>query len=173
MAGAIADCRHQWPDIELVLVQDRTLGLVEALTGHTVDIAIVRPPLPPQDGIALEVLASEGLLLAVHRQHRLARRRAVDIGELVDEGFISHGRQRGRAGLHDLIEQACQRAGFARVIAQYAPQYASGINLVAAALGVAIVPACMRHLRTDAVAYLPLRSDPPLVSEIAMASRAH
>lgn len=171
MADIIAACRHRWPEIELALVQDRTLGLVEALTHHTVDLALVRPPLAVQAGITLDVLAFENMMVAVHHRHRLAQRDMIDISELAGEAFISHGRQLGRAGLHDLIEQACQRAGFQRRMAQYAPQYASGINLVAAGLGVAIVPACLQRLHPDAVTYVPLRSDPPLISEIAMVSR--
>ena len=74
-------------------------------------------------------------------------------------------------GLSDAIVAACGRAGFSPRVAQEAPQLSSTVNLIAAALGVGIVPACMRHLRAESVAFLPLRGElPPAL--LALATRA-
>lgn len=76
------------------------------------------------------------------------------------------------SGLSDAIVVACLKAGFKPRVAQETPQLSSTVNFVAAALGVAIVPTCMRHLRAESVVFLPLRGELPVAS-IGFATRAH
>ena len=72
--------------------------------------------------------------------------------------------------LYDAIVGACQRAGFEPVIGQLAPQIASVVNLVAAELGVTIVPASMSQLRVKGVAYREIAGQAP-TAKFALAHR--
>jgi len=56
---------------------------------------------------------------------------------------------------------ACRQHGLSPRIGQQAPQLSSAVNLVAAGMGVAIVPASLRPLRPDGVLYRPLTLDWP------------
>ena len=66
----------------------------------------------------------------------------------------------GGAGLFGLVRDACQVAGFAPVVAQTVPQVGTIVCLVAAGLGVALVPESVCRLRLPEVLFRPLR-DPP------------
>jgi len=56
---------------------------------------------------------------------------------------------------------ACRQHGLSPRIGQQAPQLSSAVNLVAAGMGVAIVPASLRHLRPDGVVYRPFALEWP------------
>ena len=73
-------------------------------------------------------------------------------------------------GVWDGIVGACQRAGFSPRIEQEAIQMQTIVSLVAAGMGVALVPASLRHLRRTGVAYRPLADRSPQV-EIGVAWR--
>ncbi len=55
---------------------------------------------------------------------------------------------------------ACEATGFTPQVGQCAPQLSSTINLVAASLGISIVPASVRSLKPRTVLYVPLQGQP-------------
>jgi DNA-binding transcriptional LysR family regulator len=65
---------------------------------------------------------------------------------------------------------ACERSGFHPRLGQEAPQLTSTLNLVAAELGISVVPKSLKHLRTNDIAYLRLKGEAPLAS-LGLASR--
>lgn len=67
----------------------------------------------------------------------------------------------------------CERVGFSPIMAQQTPQMTSTINLVAAAIGIAIVPDCMRHLRPDGVRYIRLTGTDITASIVLAHRRSH
>jgi len=162
--------RADWPEVALTLTEGQSTILAARLRGGELDGAFVRPPLPDPAGLELLPLVAEPLLAAVPINHALAYRAQVHLTELAGEPFVLYPRENG-AGLSDAIVAACQEAGFTPRVAQQAPQLSSTVNLVAAALGVAIVPACMRHLRIESVAFLPLQGNVPVAS-LSFATRA-
>lgn len=95
------------------------------------------------------------MVAAVPVGHPAAKRRSVRLGALRDDLFVLYPR-RGGSGLSNQIVAECLRVGFPPRVGQDAPELTTAINFVAAGMGVAIVPACMQHLRPDAVRYLTL-----------------
>lgn len=151
--------RAKWPGVELLLEESHTETLIEALQQGTLDAAFIRPPIRSISVIQFEPLASDAMMVAVPLRHHLARRKSVVLRDLADEPFVVYPRKHG-AGLSDAVMAECRRAGFAPRVAQQAPQLSSTINLVAASVGIAIVPACMRHVRPESVTFIKLaRSD--------------
>jgi DNA-binding transcriptional LysR family regulator len=74
--------------------------------------------------------------------------------------------------LAEAIVSACKNAGFSPIVGQQAaPQMSSILNLVAAGLGVSVVPASMRGLLPDVVDYRPLDGTPAPRAPIALARR--
>jgi DNA-binding transcriptional LysR family regulator len=61
-------------------------------------------------------------------------------------------------------------AGFEPIIGQLAPQIASVVNLVAAELGVSIVPESMCQLQVSGVTYRPIAGQTP-TARVALAYR--
>jgi DNA-binding transcriptional LysR family regulator len=63
--------------------------------------------------------------------------------------------------LYDTVIGACRQAGFEPTIGQLATQIASVVNLVAAELGVSMVPASMGQVRVTGVVYRPIAGQSP------------
>ena len=74
--------------------------------------------------------------------------------------FLLFPRPIGPRLYHRLIG-ACRKAGFDPMIGQLVPQLASVITLVAANLGVSIVPVSMSQLQITGVAYRAITVRPP------------
>src|SRR5438067_2225806 len=62
-------------------------------------------------------------------------------------------------GLYDAIIAACQRAGFSPLVGQEAPRILSTLSLVAAGLGVSLVPASLERLGMDGVVFRRLSAE--------------
>jgi len=160
--------RSDYPDIDVSLEESQSTELALALREGRIDAAFVRPPLSA-DGIVVHLLEEEEMVVAVAREHRLARRKAVLLRDLQAETFILYPRI-VRPGLADAVVAACEQAGFVPKVEQYAPQLSSTINLVATSLGISIVPRSMQGLQPQAVAYVPLRGR-PLTALLGIAHR--
>ena len=134
----VASFRERFPRARFQLMQNAAhIVLAELLAGQ-VDLALVSPLPAAQGGIERVVLASEELFLAVPRSHRLAKRRAVSLAVLRDETFVC---LREGYALRSLTDHFCAQAGFAPQIAFEGEEIATLRALVAAGLGVAIIPA--------------------------------
>lgn len=159
--------RARQPDIELALREltgDRQLALLAA---GELDLGLMITP-PKVDGLNMRPIFREPLIAALPATHRLAsRRRRIDARDLAGDGFILFPRVLAPS-LHDLVIAVCQRAGFAPRIAQEAIQMQTILGLVAADLGVALVPACMANLRRPHVVYARLASPGVPVETVAV-----
>jgi DNA-binding transcriptional LysR family regulator len=161
--------RAQFPDVEVTLEEEPSTGLASALREGRIDVAFLRPPLADTRHLSIHALATEAMVAAVPLGHRLAGRTSIALRALADEDFILYPRA-VRPGLADAVVAACQQAGFTPRVVQYAPQLSSTINLVAASMGISIVPASMRGLQPEVVVYLPLKGR-PLSARLGIAHR--
>lgn len=146
--------RLNHPGVELSLRELTTAQQVAALEAKDIDIGFVRTP-PPSPHLACRVLTEEDFVVALPRFHRLARARPVALAGLREDPFILFPRSLA-TGLYDRIVTACQQAGFSPRVALETTQTPVMIGLVAAGLGVALVPACVGTLTWRNVVYRPL-----------------
>lgn len=166
----IGTFREQFPDLTLRLVENTTARLLDQLREGAIDVAFLRPALGETDGLRLHRLPDEALWAALPARHRLAGAKAIDLVDLAGEAFILYPRGNGRL-LYDSIIAACRNAGFSPRIAQEAPQMASTVNLVAAGVGVALVPESMCQLHAHGVTYVPIAGDGPKAQLMAAHAR--
>jgi DNA-binding transcriptional LysR family regulator len=73
--------------------------------------------------------------------------------------------------LYDTIITACRGAGFSPHVGQEAPRIISTLNLVAAGLGVSLVPESLRRLQMDGVVYRKLADNSQLTAPLILACR--
>ncbi|OZI71108.1 LysR family transcriptional regulator [Bordetella genomosp. 12] len=168
---AIRAYRDRYPGVHLSLSESTSAALLQALRLEEVDVAFVRPPYALDPDCATERVLDEPMLVALPPGHALCRKRSVPMKDLAQEEFVLYPRPIG-AGLYDAILSACLRAGFTPRVIQEAPQMASIISLVAAGVGIAIVPAAMRHMGAEGIEYRPIRGDAPRAL-LDMAYRRH
>jgi DNA-binding transcriptional LysR family regulator len=166
---ALASFRDAYPDIDLSLVEGLTPVLLERLVAGDADIAVVSSsPAGSIDSTAFELhhLLDECLLVAVSRDHRLARRRTVRLAELADDPFI------GSATAEETLLRASLPGGFQPRIDIVAAEWTGKLGCVAAGLGVALVPALAVRGAPADISLLRLHAEDESIRQIFAATVA-
>jgi len=166
---AIRSYRKAYPQVSLALEEGGTAELVEALVQERLDAAFVRSPVGDTSAIVVTPLLDEEMIVALPTGHRLAAKHAQPLAAFAAETFILYRRRLG-PGLYDSIIAACHRAGFSPRVGQEAPRMFSTLNLVAAGLGVSIIPSSMQSLHMDGIAYCRIKG-PSLKAPLNFAYR--
>lgn len=157
----LREYREAHPGVWMTLEETSTPELAERIRAQSLDLAFVRPLLDQTPGLATDHLFDEPVLVALPHGHPLSRRRTVPLGALSLEPFVLFSRPVG-SGLYDQIISACHRAGFSPRVTQEASQVTSIVNLVAAGLGVSLVPASMQKIHSEGISYRPLAEGAPV-----------
>lgn len=163
--------RRRFPAVRLQLREMFTSAQFAALASGELDVGFVRlqDGVPPV-GIVLREIARNPLRLVVNVGHRLAKAAQVSVADLADEDFISFPGDIG-TDLPGVLRALCRQAGFEPRIVQTAREATTQIGLVAAGLGVALLPAPLESVRIARVRYLPL-IEPEAQFRLAVASAA-
>lgn len=152
----VADYRAEHPDVAFDLHQVRDSRSARAVASGDADLEIttLRPHL---DGVTWRPLLVEPLRLAMPRNHPLASRTEIGLGEVAQSPFVA---LRETFELRRATEDLCRRAGFTPRIAFEGDDVATLLGFVAAELGVAVVPMPRREAGTSSpVRYLPISDD--------------
>lgn len=151
--------REAFPGVTVALDECLSREAVRGLQEARLDAAFVRAELPETGDISVHHLVEEPLVIALPTAHAFARENRPEprpLSAFAEETFIAFARVEG-PGMFDATLAACLRAGFTPRIGQEAPRITSTLGLVAAGLGLALVPASMRRVHMDGVTYLDLR----------------
>lgn len=158
----VPEFRRRHPGLKLALQEGATDALLSALGQGEIDVGMVLPPVT-DPRLVYRPLVHDRLMVALPARARdRFPRGPLPLAALADEPFILFPRKAGPS-LYDLIIGSCRRAGFAPRIDQEAVQMQTIVSLVAAGMGVALVPASLQHLRRTGVAYRPLQDKTPPV----------
>ncbi|MGB5839059.1 MAG: LysR family transcriptional regulator [Brucella anthropi] len=168
VSGTIRKFRARWPDVRLTLTEMNSHLLMEKLVRGEVDAAFIRPGLENPKDVRMKRLADEPMLIALPSHHPLAVHPKLPISALANEAFVLFPRIVGLS-LYDDVVEACRNAGFEMIVAQEAPQMPSVVNLVAADLGVSIVPAAIAQIKLAGVTYRPIEGE-PLLARLGLVS---
>ena len=150
--ATISRFREAYPDIDLVLVEQCTSILFSELESQNLDIAFLRPSESQREKLTGYEFLKEPLCVALPAKHRLSKRSKLRLEELSRDPFVLYPRANGSL-LYDSIIAGCRNSGFSPRVVQEAPQMGSTVNLVAAGVGVAVVPESMRQLHPEGVVY--------------------
>lgn len=151
--------REQFPAVELRLHELTTQEQIQALHHKQVDVGIVRSAII-EPGLSVECILQESLVLALPETHPFSAQTKVSLSTLADELFILFPARMGPVFYEQIINM-CQQAGFRPKVAQEAVQMQTIIGLVAAGLGIAIVPASLQNFHRGGVIYRPIKEEIP------------
>ncbi|HEX3442478.1 MAG TPA: LysR family transcriptional regulator [Pseudolabrys sp.] len=168
--ASVRTFREARPLVTLSLEEMPTPVLCKALRDRTLDVAIVRPPVPDGRGLIVQRLFEERTSIALPCGHRLAEHETLSLRMVADEPLIIFPRHIG-PGFHDAILSACQNAGFTPRIGQEAPHIAAMVPMVAAGFGVSIVPQSLEQIHASGVSFRQIDGPAP-VAELAIATRS-
>jgi DNA-binding transcriptional LysR family regulator len=159
LPASIRAHRDRFPSVEIRLDEQPTDAQLAGLQDGSVDVGFVTPPLKAISGLEVEIVSQDRFGLAVPLSSPLAQRQAVALNELAREAFVLFPYVQGPA-LHGRLMSACRQAGFVPRVRQEARQMHTILSLVAAEMGVSLVPEGARSMRVDGVAIVPLTGTP-------------
>jgi DNA-binding transcriptional LysR family regulator len=158
LRDVVAEHRRSHPDVALNLREMHTQLQFDSLARGELDVGLVRYNERAPEGIRLRLLRRDPLRLVVPAGHRFARRKSVAIADCRDEAFIGFPGDAG-TGTGPLLKRLAAQAGFEPRIAQEAREATTQIGLVAAGLGIAVLPAPLEAVRIEGVHYVPLEGE--------------
>ena len=167
--GTLRVFRRAYPSVELTLEEANTTRCKAGLDDGTLDVAFLRPASVSDRDLHLRLLSEEPMMVAIPTGHVLVGGDEIDLTQLAKDPFILFPRSIGPT-LYDTIIDACRQAGFEPHVDQFGPQISSIVNLVAAELGVSIVPASMSQLHIAGVAFREIKGQTP-TTRLALAYR--
>jgi DNA-binding transcriptional LysR family regulator len=151
--------RKALPGVRLILEEQVTTAQIDALVEGRLHIGFIRGPGKPDlpHAIAARELYREPLVAFLRADHQLLTktRRALPLKALAAEPFVFFPRGSGTS-LYDQVAALCRKAGFSPRVEQEARGNATILGLVAAGLGVSILPASLRDIAPANVVSRPL-----------------
>ncbi|MGH9376749.1 MAG: LysR substrate-binding domain-containing protein [Terriglobia bacterium] len=144
----------RFPEVELALYKLGAADQFGMLREGRLHAGFVRTRV---DGpwLRQEIIFREPFMAALPSSHPLAKREKICLQDLAGDPFVIFPRTRG-PGFYDEIVGLCLAAGFSPRITQEAPGTQTVVSLVAAAIGVAVVPASITHVRIEGVVFKAL-----------------
>lgn len=119
------------------------------LDERRLDVGVLRPPIR-QEGIAHRLIAEEPLVAAVPEGHWLADATTVRVEQLRHEDFVMYGATLGSV-VNDAVVRSCLNSGFYPHRAYEVTETSAALALVAAGLGVAVLPDSVRSAPREGV----------------------
>lgn len=156
--AAVRRFRAERPDVALTLRELAVDVQLQDLRSGKLDVGIVRPPIDSED-LVVEAVAEDRLLAAVPATHPLAGRRRISATTLAGEPLIALARE-VVPGLYDQVIALLAGQGATAQITQEATSIQAVLGLVAAGLGITVLPASVRSLSRDGVAFVALAPSP-------------
>jgi DNA-binding transcriptional LysR family regulator len=165
LPAAIAAFRRRHPLVELGLFEGTSEAVAQWVESGRVEFGIVQ--LPTTGGSFDEhLLFTEPFVALVAKTHPTAKQRTVSLAKLSQEPFVLY---KGRA--RDTALAACRAAGFEPRIACESSELETIRSLVAAGLGIAILPQLATRQPTADCVAVRLRGD-PVERQVALLSRS-
>ena len=156
--AALARYRQSHPGVDVVLHEMQPSLQQAALRDKRIDVAISRTAVN-DDQLASTLLWPDPVVAALPPGHPLAARKALALKDLRSEAFVMLRRDSSAHAEH--MVQCCVQAGFAPRVAQTTVELAAVLSLVAAGLGVALVPSSLGMLFGPRVVFKPLGTKAP------------
>lgn len=160
---AVAGFRKKHPKVDLRLTEGEPEQSVPQLRAGEHDLALVydyaNVPLAEDRDLERTLLLEERMQLALPKDHRLAAKRSVSLAELCEETWVI-GTCAGACS--DNVKLACRRAGFEPKVSFESDDYQVHQSLVAAGMGVSLVPELLLANRHPGIKVVGIEPDPPV-----------
>ncbi|WP_448885574.1 LysR family transcriptional regulator [Citrobacter telavivensis] len=162
--------RQNYPDMHLQTREMNTREQLAPLSEGALDMGLMRnTPLP--ESLHHAVILHEPLMAMIPRVYPLAQKPVVTLAELAKEPFVFFDPHVG-TGLYDDILGMMRRYQLSPVITQEVGEAMTIIGLVAAGLGVSILPASFKKVQLNEMCWVPIAEE-DAVSEMWLVWSAH
>jgi DNA-binding transcriptional LysR family regulator len=169
LATIVPPWRAVAPAASLEFVEGSSGEHIAGVRERRLDVAFVRPT-QPGDDLVVEEMWREPVVAVVPAGSPLARRKSLRLKDLDGQPFVLFPRA-SAPDFHDNLVDACRRAGFVPEVAHECSAMPTVVGVVAAGLGVSLVPQSISRIALETVAYRPL-ADVDLQARLAMITAA-
>jgi DNA-binding transcriptional LysR family regulator len=168
MPLAIATFRQRHPGVELSLVEAEPEDSIPALRAGELELALTFEPnaVVSEDGVEHEHLLDDPMYAALPADHRLAGRAKVRLEDLASEPWIQ---PTDNCPCSRLVTDACASRGFQPHVAFESDDYLAVQGLVAAGVGVSLIPDLALSSVRDDIVIRPL-SPRPIIRRVMAAT---
>jgi len=166
LPGGLKKLKKQAPSAEVELNELAAGEQIDGLYREQLDIAFVHAQLS-QDVFKTKVVARDRLIVAVPGSCKLADRRRIDIKDLASWPAIMPAGH-SSSGFYEQVRMAYQRAGVRPESVHNTRLLQTGLLLVAAGVGVSLVPESFQSIHVKGVVYKRLLVEPPLCEMVAV-----
>jgi DNA-binding transcriptional LysR family regulator len=156
---AMVAFQRDFPNVEISFSDGLSARLVDRLRAGELDVAVLGTAAE-----GAEHLLDDPMFVALSRDHRLAGRRTVRLAELCAEHWIA-----GSRTVEDTLIAACLRSGFRPAVHYVVQDWTTKLGLVAAGLGVTLVPGLLWGAARSDLALVRLRADETATRPVAVA----
>ena len=160
---AVAAFHQLHPEVELGMIEAEPEQACEHLRGGEIDLALVydfeplREMLDPE--LELTYLLDDPYDAILPKDHRLAERRRLRLRDLAEDPWVASTHA---SGCRQICERACRDAGFEMHVAFEADETLAAQALVAAGMGVSLLPRLALASVHPGVVARPVASDAPV-----------
>ncbi|MDB5776065.1 MAG: LysR family transcriptional regulator [Herbaspirillum sp.] len=167
---AVRAYRLALPDVHLELRYMTSEPMLDALLLGDLDVGMIRPSatlvLPPE--ITSIPILKDRLMLAVHADDMLTRsKKAIPIESLAQHPFVLRPRGYG-SSFYEQVYTLCELAGFKPRIAQDAHEAPTILGLVAAGVGITILPASLQAIKVADIAWRDLSAEKGVIDSAVL-----
>ncbi len=154
LAQVVRTYRNRYPGVHIELRELATAEQIAAVLRGDLDLGFVRGA-EADPRLHVEPFAREPLLIALNRDHALARVARVPVSALAQEPWVLFPRAIAPL-LHEAVMRLCRSAGFSPTVVQESREVYTTVGLVGAGVGVTIVPATVQRMSWKGVVYKPI-----------------
>ena len=161
--ASATEMRRRYPLVRLEIIDDNSRGLTGRMLARSIDIAVTRaaPELVADGEFSCRELYRDELLLVLPRDHPLAARRGIAVGDLRGERIVPVPEVTSPA-LHRYVESFCEtEGGFHPIVTDECSSSFTALRLVEYGGGVTFVPQSYEGLFSDHLCYRRLQGFRP------------
>jgi DNA-binding transcriptional LysR family regulator len=170
--------RRAYPRVHLQLHEANADELTQLIDAGRLHCGLLRVPVGQPAGLVFETLLREPVVVALPSDHRLAVERAgqepvapMALRSVCEDGLILV-RRPGAPGLYADLLALCHAQGLQPRIVAEVGRMMSNLNLVAAGVGVSVVPRSMVGVHSHAITYVPLDAQHAIDAPLTLVTRA-
>jgi len=150
--------KKKYPGLVIYSEELSSQALVARVQAGNIDAAFTWSPVSDLENLALVPIADHNSFIMLPESHPLSRKSPVALAALAKEKFLLPARH-GNAAMYDAIVAACRRAGFEPDLNNETPHVLAIFPIVAAGLGVSVVPRCMTRFHFEGVSFRPVAGE--------------
>jgi len=156
----LKEFKQRFPDVELILQEIQSSEQNQALREGRIHVSFARFP-KPERGLVFEAIHREHLIVALPQSHALTKKRSLKLSDLANQPFILQPYPPSPHAENTI--QIFANAGLTIRIVQTVAEMQTALGLVAAGIGVTLLPSSMQNMQIKGIEYRNLTKPAPVL----------